>query len=119
MEIEDLFNEYVDIEIFSKCDLRVVKIVDCKAVEKSKKLLEFKVYDGFKERTILSGIHAYYEPADLIDKNVVAILNLPPRDMMGLTSEGMLLSSTHKENDEVKLNLMIVDSTIPAGAKLY
>ena len=117
--IEDLFDEYVDIEEFSKNDLRVVKIKEAKAVEKSNKLLEFLVFDGIRERTILSGIHAYYEPEELVGKNVVAILNLPPRSMMGKESEGMLLSSIYELDGERKLNLMIVDENIPAGAKLY
>ncbi len=117
--VEPLFEEYVDIETFSKSDLRVVRILESKAVEKSTKLLEFLIFDGIKERTILSGIHAYYEPEELIGKKVVAILNLPPRSMMGKESEGMLLSSIHEEDGERKLNLMIVDDSIPAGAKLY
>ncbi len=117
--IEQLNTEYVDIEEFSKNDLRVVKIMDCKAVEKSNKLLEFKIDDGIGERTILSGIHAYYKPEDLIGKKVIAILNLPPRKMMGIDSEGMLLSSVYEYNGERKLNLMIVDENIPAGSKLY
>ena len=119
IEIEEFFKEYVDIEDFSKCDLRVVKILDCVAVEKSKKLLEFTIFDGIGKRTILSGIHMFYEPEDLINKKVIAILNLPPRSMMGKTSEGMLLSSTYKVDGETKLNLMIVDDSIPAGSKLY
>ena len=119
IEIEELFKDYVNIEDFSKCDLRVVKILDCIAVEKSKKLLEFRIFDGIEKRTILSGIHAFYEPEELINKNVIAILNLPPRSMMGKTSEGMLLSSTYTLDGERKLNLMIVDDSIPAGSKLY
>lgn len=120
IEIEDLFSEYVDFDTFSKSDFRVVKIKDCFAVPKSKKLLQFTLDDGTgNERTILSGIHAYYEPEELIGKNVVAILNLPPRSMMGIDSCGMLMSAVHTENGEEKLHLMIVDSSIPAGAKLY
>ena len=120
IEIEPLFEEYVDFETFSKSDFRVVEIKDCFAVEKSKKLLQFTLDDGTGiDRTILSGIHAYYEPEDLIGKKVIAILNLPPRAMMGVDSCGMLLSAVHKENGEEKLNLMIVDNKIPNGAKLY
>lgn len=120
IEIEPLFEEYVDFETFSKSDFRVVEIKDCFAVEKSKKLLQFTLDDGTGiNRTILSGIHAYYEPEDLIGKKVIAILNLPPRAMMGVDSCGMLLSAVHKENGEEKLNLMIVDNKIPNGAKLY
>ena len=118
--IEELFNENVDFDTFSKSDLRVVRIKDCFAVPKSKKLLQFTLDDGTgSDRTILSGIHAYYEPEDLIGKNVVAILNLPPRNMMGVDSCGMLMSAVHTKNGEEKLHLMIVDSSIPAGAKLY
>ena len=120
IEIEPLFDEYVDFETFSKSDFRVVKVKNCEAVEKSKKLLKFVLDDGTgKDRIILSGIHAYYEPEELIDKNVVAILNLPPRSMMGIDSCGMLMSAVHMENGEEKLHLMIVDDSIPAGAKLY
>ena len=120
IEIEPLFEEYVDFETFSKSDFRVVEIKDCFAVEKSKKLLQFTLDDGTGiNRTILSGIHAYYEPEDLIGKKVIAILNLPPRAMMGVDSCGMLLSAVHKENGEEKLNLMIVDNKNPNGAKLY
>ena len=120
IEIEELFDEYVDFDTFSKSDFRVVRIKDCVAVPKSKKLLQFTLDDGTeKERTILSGIHMYYEPEELIGKNVIAILNLPPRNMMGIDSCGMLMSSVYQENGEEKLNLMIVDENIPAGAKLY
>lgn len=119
-EIEELFSEYVDFDTFSKSDFRVVKIKNCVSVPKSKKLLQFTLDDGTEnERTILSGIHAYYEPDELIGKNVVAILNLPPREMMGIASCGMLMSAVHMENGEEKLHLMIVDESIPAGAKLY
>lgn len=120
IEIEPLLEEYVDFDTFSKSDFRVVYVKDCIAVPKSKKLLQFTLDDGTGvDRTILSGIHAYYEPEELIGKKVVAILNLPPRNMMGIDSCGMLLSAVHKENDEEVLNLMIVDDKIPAGSKLY
>lgn len=118
--IEDLFQEYVDFDTFSKSDFRVVKIKDCFSVPKSKKLLQFILDDGTgNDRVILSGIHAYYEPEELIGKNVVAILNLPPREMMGIASCGMLMSAVYNENGEERLHLMIVDDKIPAGAKLY
>ena len=117
---EPLFSEYVDFETFSKSDFRVCRIKECEAVEKSKKLLKFTLDDGTGEdRIILSGIHAYYEPEELVGKNVVAILNLPPRSMMGIDSCGMLMSAVHEEDGEEKLNLMIVSDDIPAGAKLY
>lgn len=120
IKIEPISEEFVDFETFSKSDFRVVKIKDCVAVPKSTKLLQFTLDDGTEnERTILSGIHAYYEPVDLIGKNVVAILNLPPRKMMGIDSCGMLLSAVYNEGEEEKLHLMIVDENIPAGAKLY
>lgn len=120
IKIEPISEEFVDFETFSKSDFRVVKIKDCVAVPKSTKLLQFTLDDGTEnERTILSGIHAYYEPEDLIGKNVIAILNLPPRKMMGIDSCGMLLSAVYKEGEEEKLHLMIVDENIPAGAKLY
>lgn len=120
VEIEPLFEEEVDFDTFSKSDFRVVKIKECIAVPKSKKLLQFTLYDGTEnERTILSGIHAYYEPEDLIGKTAVAILNLPPRSMMGIESCGMLISAVHTENGEEKLSLLLVDDSIPAGAKLY
>ena len=120
VEIEPLYQDYVDFETFSKSDFRVVKVLDCIAVPKSNKLLKFTLEDGSgKERVILSGIHAYYEPEELIGKSVVAILNLPPRAMMGLESNGMLLSAVHSENGEEKLQLLMVDSSIPAGSKLY
>ena len=120
IKLEPLFTEEVDFETFSKSDFRVCKIKECKAVEKSKKLLQFTLDDGTGvDRTILSGIHAYYEPEDLVGKNVVAILNLPPRSMMGIDSCGMLMSSVWEVNGEEKLALMIVDESIPAGAKLY
>ncbi len=120
IKIEPISEEFVDFETFSKSDFRVVKIKDCVAVPKSTKLLQFTLDDGTEnERTILSGIHAYYEPEDLIGKNVIAILNLPPRKMMEIDSCGMLLSAVYNEGEEEKLHLMIVDENIPAGAKLY
>ena len=120
VEIEPLFEEEVDFDTFSKSDFRVVKIKECIAVPKSKKLLQFTLDDGTEnERTILSGIHAYYEPEDLIGKTAIAILNLPPRSMMGIESCGMLISAVHTENGEEKLSLLLVDDSIPAGAKLY
>ena len=118
--VEPLFEEFVDFETFSKSDFRVVKVKACEAVKKSKKLLAFKLDDGTDvERTILSGIHAGYEPEDLVGKTLVAITNLPPRKMMGIDSCGMLLSAIHEENGEERLNLLQLDSAIPAGAKLY
>lgn len=120
IETEPLFEEYVDFETFSKSDFRAVKIKDCVAVPKSKKLLQFTLDDGTGEnRTILSGIHAYYEPEDLIGKTAIAIINLPPRNMMGIDSCGMLISAVHKESGEEHLHLLLVDDSIPAGAKLY
>ncbi len=120
LELEPLTEEYVDFDTFSKSDFRVVYIKECEAVPKSKKLLKFILDDGTeKERIILSGIHSYYEPEELVGKKVIAILNLPPRSMMGIDSCGMLMSAVHQENGEERLNLMIVDDCIPAGAKLY
>ena len=120
VEIEPLFADTVDFETFSKSDFRVVKVKDCVAVPKSKKLLQFTLDDGTgTDRTILSGIHAYYEPEELIGKTLVAITNLPPRAMMGIESCGMLLSAIHSEEGEERLNLLMVDNRIPAGAKLY
>ena len=120
VQIEPLFKDFVDFETFSKSDFRAVKVLACEAVPKSKKLLKFTLDDGTGEnRTILSGIHAYYEPEQLIGKTCVAITNLPPRPMMGLESCGMLLSALHKENGEERLNLLMLDPHIPAGAKLY
>ena len=120
IKIEPISEEFVDFETFSKSDFRVVKIKDCVAVPKSTKLLQFTLDDGTEnERTILSGIHAYYEPEDLIGKNVIAILNLPPRKMMGIDSCGMLISAVHSEEGKEKLHLLMVDDHIPAGAKLY
>ncbi len=120
VEIEPLFEEYVDFETFSKSDFRAVKVKACEAVKKSKKLLQFTLDDGTGEdRTILSGIHAYYEPEELVGKTLIAITNLPPRAMMGTESNGMLLSAVHSEEGEEKLHLLMVDNHIPAGAKLY
>ncbi|MBR2731729.1 MAG: lysine--tRNA ligase, partial [Clostridia bacterium] len=118
--IEPLFADFVDFDTFSKSDFRAVKVKDCVAVPKSKKLLQFTLDDGTgKDRTILSGIHAFYEPEALIGKTCIAIVNLPPRAMMGIESCGMLLSAIHEENGEEKLHLLQVDPHIPAGAKLY
>ena len=118
--IEPLFTDYVDFETFSKSDFRAVKVKDCCAVKKSKKLLQFTLDDGTGvDRTILSGIHMYYEPEELIGKTCIAITNLPPRPMMGIDSCGMLISAVHEENGEEKLHLLMVDPHIPAGAKLY
>ena len=120
VEIEPLFKEEVDFETFSKSDFRAVKVKACEAVKKSKKLLQFTLDDGTGEdRTILSGIHAYYEPEELVGKTLIAITNLPPRAMMGIDSCGMLLSAVHEEEGEEKLHLLMVDDHIPAGAKLY
>ena len=120
VEIEPLFKEQVDFETFSKSDFRAVKVKACEAVKKSKKLLQFTLDDGTGEdRTILSGIHAYYEPEELVGKTLIAITNLPPRAMMGIDSCGMLLSAIHEEEGEEKLHLLMVDDHIPAGAKLY
>ncbi len=120
VEIEPLFSDFVDFDTFSKSDFRAVKVLACEAVQKSKKLLKFTLNDGSGvERTILSGIHAYYEPEELIGKTLIAITNLPPRAMMGIDSCGMLLSAIHSEEGEQKLHLLMVDDHIPAGAKLY
>ena len=120
VEIEPLFKEFVDFDTFSKSDFRAVKVKECVAVPKSKKLLQFTLDDGTGEdRTILSGIHAYYEPEELVGKTLIAITNLPPRAMMGIDSCGMLLSAIHEEEGEEKLHLLMVDNHIPAGAKLY
>ena len=115
IEIEPLFEEQVDFDTFSKSDFRVVKVKNCEAVPKSKKLLRFTLDDG----TILSGVHAFYEPEELVGKTLLAIVNLPPRSMMGIDSCGMLLSAIHNVNGEEKLNLVMLDDAIPAGAKLY
>ena len=120
VKVEPLFEEQVDFETFSKSDFRAVKVKACEAVKKSKKLLQFTLDDGTgTDRTILSGIHAYYEPEELVGKTLIAITNLPPRAMMGIESCGMLLSAVCEENGEEKLNLLMVDNHIPAGAKLY
>ena len=120
VQIEPLFEDYVDFETFSKSDFRAVKILKCEAVPKSKKLLKFTLDDGSgKERIILSGIHAYYEPEELVGKTCVAITNLPPRNMMGIDSCGMLISAVHHEEGEERLHLLMIDDAIPAGAKMY
>lgn len=120
VKIEPLFEEYVDFDTFSKSDFRAVKVLACEAVPKSKKLLRFTLDDGTgTERTILSGIHGFYEPEELVGKTLIAITNLPPRSMMGIDSCGMLLSAIHEEEGEEKLHLLMVDPHIPAGAKLY
>ncbi len=120
VKIEPLFEEKVDFDTFSKSDFRAVKVKECVAVPKSKKLLQFTLDDGTgTDRTILSGIHAYYEPEELVGKTLIAITNLPPRAMMGIDSCGMLLSAIHEEEGEEKLHLLMVDDHIPAGAKLY
>lgn len=122
VEIEPLFKDMVDFETFSKSDFRAVKVKECVAVPKSKKLLQFTLDDGTgTDRTILSGIHAYYEPEELVGKTLIAITNLPPRAMMGIESCGMLLSAVNniKDSEEEELHLLMVDNHIPAGAKLY
>ena len=120
VKVEPLFEEAVDFDTFSKSDFRAVKVKECVAVPKSKKLLQFTLDDGTgTDRTILSGIHAFYEPEELVGKTLIAITNLPPRAMMGIESCGMLLSAIHEEEGEEKLHLLMVDNHIPAGAKLY
>ena len=120
VEIEPLFKDFVDFDTFAKSDYRAVKVKECEAVKKSKKLLKFVLDDGTGvDRVILSGIHDYYEPEELVGKTCIAITNLPPRPMMGIASEGMLISAVHHENGEEKLHLLMVDPHIPAGAKLY
>ena len=120
VEIEPLFQDFVDFETFSKSDFRAVKVLACEAVKKSKKLLQFTLDDGTGvNRTILSGIHAYYEPEELVGKTLLAITNLPPRPMMGIDSCGMLISAVHTEEGEEKLHLLMLDDHIPAGAKMY
>ena len=120
VKIEPLFEEAVDFETFSKSDFRAVKVKECTAVPKSKKLLQFTLDDGTGEdRTILSGIHEYYEPEELVGKTCIAIVNLPPRKMMGIDSCGMLISAVHEKDGQESLNLLMVDNRIPAGAKLY
>ena len=120
VKIEPLFEEQVDFDTFSKSDFRAVKVKECVAVPKSKKLLQFTLDDGTGEdRTILSGIHEYYEPEELVGKTAVAITNLPPRKMMGEESNGMLLSCVNKYDGEEMLNFILLDDQIPAGAKVY
>ena len=120
VKIEPLFEESVDFDTFSKLDFRAVKVKECVAVPKSKKLLQFTLDDGTgTDRTIIRGIHAYYEPEKLVGKTLIAITNLPPRAMMGIDSCGMLLSTIHEEEGEEKLHILMVDDHIPAGAKLY
>lgn len=120
VKVEPLFEEMVDFETFSKSDFRAVKVLECEAVPKSKKLLKFVLDDGTEEkRVILSGIHEYYEPEELVGKTCIAITNLPPRTMMGIDSCGMLISAVHEEDGREGLNLLMVDDRIPAGAKLY
>ena len=120
VEIEPLFQDFVDFETFAKSDYRAVKVKECEAVKKSKKLLKFLLDDGSgKDRVILSGIHEYYEPEELVGKTCIAITNLPPRKMMGIDSEGMLISAVHHEEGQERLHLLMVDDHIPAGAKLY
>ena len=119
VKIEPIFEEMVDFDTFAKSDFRAVKILACEAVPKSKKLLKFTLDDGVrKDRVILSGIHEYYEPEELVGKTLIAIVNLPPRKMMGIPSCGMLISAVHKERGEEKLHLLLLDDAIPAGAKL-
>ena len=120
VKIEPLFEEMVDFETFSKSDFRAVKVLECEAVPKSKKLLKFVLDDGTEEkRVILSGIHEYYEPEELVGKTCVAITNLPPRKMMGIDSCGMLISAVYEYDGQEGLNLLMLDDSIPAGAKLY
>ena len=119
VEIEPLFQEFVDFETFAKSDFRAVKVKECEAVKKSKKLLKFVLDDGSgTDRVILSGIHDTYEPEELVGKTLIAITNLPPRKMMGLESNGMLISAVHTEKGEEQLNLLMIDDKIPAGAKM-
>ena len=120
VEVEPLFEDMIDFDTFSKSDFRAVKVKECEAVPKSKKLLKFVLDDGSGEdRVILSGIHDYYEPEELVGKTCIAITNLPPRKMMGIDSCGMLISAVHEEDGHEGLNLLMVDDRIPAGAKLY
>ncbi len=120
VKIEPIFEEAVDFDTFAKSDFRAVKILACEAVPKSKKLLKFTMDDGERrDRVILSGIHEYYQPEELVGKTCIAIVNLPPRKMMGIDSEGMLISAVHEEDGREGLNLLMVDDRIPAGAKLY
>ena len=120
MEIEPLFEDFVDFETFAKSDFRAVKVKECEAVKKSKKLLKFVLDDGTgTDRVILSGIHDTYEPEELVGKTLIAITNLPPRKMMGIESCGMIISAVHHEAGVEKLHCLMVDDHIPAGAKLY
>ena len=120
VKIEPLFEEFVDFDTFAKSDFRAVKVKECEAVKKSKKLLKFVLDDGSgTDRVILSGIHEYYEPEELVGKTCIAITNLPPRPMMGIDSCGMLISAVHEVDGHEGLNLLMVDDRIPAGAKLY
>lgn len=120
VEIEPLFQDFVDFETFAKSDYRAVKVKACEVVKKSKKLLKFLLDDGSgKDRVILSGIHEYYEPEELVGKTCIAITNLPPRKMMGIDSDGMLISAVHHEEGQERLHLLMVDDHIPAGAKMY
>ena len=120
VKIEPIFKDMVDFDTFAKSDFRAVKVKECEAVKKSKKLLKFVLDDGTGvDRVILSGIHEYYEPEELVGKTAIAIVNLPPRKMMGIDSEGMLISAVHEEDGHESLNLLMVDDRIPAGAKLY
>ena len=120
VKIEPIFEEAVDFDTFAKSDFRAVKILACEAVPKSKKLLQFTMDDGERrDRVILSGIHEYYQPEELVGKTCIAVVNLPPRKMMGIDSEGMLISAVHEEDGREGLNLLMVDDRIPAGAKLY
>lgn len=120
VKIEPLFEETVDFDTFSKSDFRAVKVKECVAVPKSKKLLQFTLDDGTgADRVILSGIHEYYEPEELVGKTCIAIVNLPPRKMMGIDSCGMLISAVHEYDGKESLHLLMVDDSIPAGAKLY
>lgn len=120
VQVEPLFEDDVDFETFSKSDFRVVKIKECEEVKKSNKLLKFVLDDGTgQDRVILSGIREYYSPEELVGKTAVAIVNLPARKMMGIDSCGMLISAVHQEDDEERLNLLMLDDRIPAGAKLY
>ena len=120
VQVEPLFEDMVDFDTFSRSDFRAVKIKSCEAVKKSGKLLKFVLDDGTGEdRIILSGIHEYYEPEELVGKTAIAIVNLPPRAMMGIDSCGMLISAVHSEEGKEKLHLLMVDDHIPAGAKLY
>ena len=120
VEVEPLFEDMVDFETFSKSDFRAVKVKECEAVPKSKKLLKFVLNDGSgTDRVILSGIHDYYEPEELVGKTLLAITNLPPRNMMGIDSCGMIISATHLVEGREGLNVLILDDKIPAGAKLY